>query len=94
MTDQEKAIAYYKSGATQARTHQGPPYVPSRVRLVHRIRSDIPFLRDTYVDPGEYPCECNKWGAVSVRANDDSMLGLRLDEFEPVEWRENGEAYA
>lgn len=90
ITDSEKAVKYYQAGHTQ---HKGgawakPPFVPSRVRLFRLCRGDGPFMGIT-VEPGEYECKSNRNGAVSVRASDGSMLGLRLDEFEPIEWREN-----
>lgn len=39
--------------------------------------------------PGEYDCSCNQYGAVSVKASDGTMLGVRLEEFEPLEWVPN-----
>lgn len=86
--DAEKAIAYYRAGAAQSRTHAKPPFVPSRVRLLRQVRGDGPFCA-TQLGPGEYDCDCNPYGAVSVRATNGQMLGLRLDEFEPIAWREN-----
>jgi hypothetical protein len=89
MTDQEKAAAYYKSGATR----NIPPYVPSKVRVIEETFGDFPF-RGAGVDAGEHPCQCNRYGAVSVTDRDGELLGLRLDEFEPIEWRENATATA
>lgn len=43
---------------------------------------------------GEHECKCNKWGAVSVTDRAGAGLGLRLDEFEPLTWRENVTANA
>ena len=84
MTDDQKATAYYKAGMLK----QAPPWVPSTVRVLREQFGDPPF-RGAGVDAGEHECNCNKWGAVSVTARDGKLLGLRLDEFEPVAWREN-----
>jgi hypothetical protein len=40
-------------------------------------------------EAGEYDCNSNGWGAVSIKASDGKMLGLRPHEFEPIAWREN-----
>lgn len=84
MTNEQKALNYYRCATEKRR----PDYVPSRVRLVERVRGDGAF-RSTIADAGEHDCECNQWGAVSVLARDGSMLGLRPAEFEPIEWRHN-----
>jgi len=65
-----------------------PDRVPTRVRLLWRVCGDFPFLA-TSAEPGEYPCEANRYGAVSVRATNGKMLGLRPGEFEPLEWAPN-----
>lgn len=83
MTDDQKAAAYYKAGMLK----QAPEWVPSRVRVLREQFGDSPF-RGAGVAAGEHDCQCNKWGAVSVIARDGKPLGLRLDEFEPVAWRE------
>lgn len=92
MTDQEKEIAYYKASACQSRTGEKPPFVPSMVRLDTRVHDDWPNGHHLQVGPGDFPCECNQYGAVSVRAENGKMLGLRLDEFKPIAWRENTNA--
>lgn len=76
--------AYYKAGLLK----QAPDHVPARVRVLREQFGDGPF-RGAGVPAGEHDCRCNKWGAVSVLARDGKPLGLRLDEFEPVAWREN-----
>ncbi|MEW6490723.1 MAG: hypothetical protein AB1578_22775 [Thermodesulfobacteriota bacterium] len=88
MTDHEKALAYYKTAAIQARPGSRPPFVPSRVRVPETVRGDGPFA-GTRVLPGEHDCRSNRLGAVSVLATNGQWLGLRLDEFEPIAWREN-----
>lgn len=88
MTDQEKALSYYRCAATQARTGGRPLYVPSRVRLTRRVCGDGPFCTTT-LGPGDYECRSNRLGAVSVQATNGQLLGLRLDEFEPIAWAKN-----
>lgn len=89
-TDAEKEVEYHRAGHTQREggKWRKPRWVPSRVRVFKTVTGDIPYS-GTRVHPGEYDCECNGFGAVSVKANDNSQLGLRLDEFEPIAWRDN-----
>lgn len=47
-----------------------------------RVVTDSVYVAD---ESGE--CECNQFGAVSVRAEDGHMLGIKPAEFEPVTWR-------
>ena len=84
MSDSQKAAAYYKAVILK----KAPPWVPARVRVLREQFGDVPF-RGAGVAAGEHECQCNRWGAVSVLARDGEGLGLRLDEFEPVAWREN-----
>ena len=84
MTDDQKAAAYYKFGAL----HEAPPFVPATVRTMREMRGDFPFF-GAGVPAGEHECQCNRWGAVSVLDRAGKPLGLRLDEFEPLTWREN-----
>jgi len=91
MTDQEKSIAYYRTAATQARTHERPKHIPCRVRITRTVRGDGPCC-GTQIGPGDYDCHCNGLGAVSVTATNGRILGLRLDEFEPIAWAENPKA--
>lgn len=84
MTDEQKAAAYYKAGMLK----QAPPAVPATVRVLHEQFGDFPF-RGAGVPAGDHECLCNKWGAVSVLDRAGNALGLRLDEFEPLTWREN-----
>lgn len=84
MTDAQKAAAYYKAGLLK----QAPPWVPATVRVLNEQFGDPPF-RGAGVAAGEHECKCNKWGAVTVTDRAGAGLGLRLDEFEPLTWREN-----
>lgn len=84
MTDDQKAAAYYKFGAL----HEAPPFVPATVRTTRTLYGDFPF-RGAGVLAGDHECRSNKWGAVSVTDRNGNQLGLRLNEFEPLTWREN-----
>lgn len=81
----EQALDYYRA-AVESRA---PKWVPSRVRLDGPVRGDYPFAHTTLAEAGEHDCESNHWGAVSVRATNGQMLGVKPDEFEPIAWREN-----
>ena len=84
MNDTEKAANYYRAAMAQQR----PDWVPCRVRLMTRVKGDFPF-HGTFQDAGEHDCECNQWGAVSVKATNGQMLGVKPAEFEVVAWRPN-----
>lgn len=84
MTDDQKALSYYKAAVEQ----ESPPFVPSRVRVLREVFGDPPF-RGAGVAAGEHDCNCNKWGAVDVIDRAGQRLGLRPKEFEPIAWREN-----
>lgn len=84
-TDAEKALAYYKRGTM----HEVPPYVPVRIALNARVRGDLLFA-GTFADAGEYDCESNRWGAISVLATNGERLGVKPGEFEVLAWRPNG----
>lgn len=91
MTDQQKMVDYYKAGAQQhgSKEWPKPKYVPSRFRLLKRVSGDWPIGHTTQIGPGEFDCMSNQNGAVSVFAENGQKLGLRLNEFEPIAWREN-----
>lgn len=78
------AANYYKAGMLK----KAPDVVPARVKVTRPVCSDLPFASASLA-PGEYECVTNIWGAVSVQASNGSLLGLRLDEFEPIAWRFN-----
>lgn len=87
--DMEKALNYYRSAFENRR----PDFVPAKVMLLTRVRADLPFLSSDgqgfYAGPGEAECESNQWGAISVRAANGKMLGVKPGEFEVIEWRAN-----
>lgn len=84
MNDTEKALQYYKCGIEGI----PPPFIPARVLVLGTVRGDGPWAAIS-VRSGEYDCHSNKYGAVSVKASDDSMLGLKPIEFEVIEWAVN-----
>lgn len=88
----EAGMDYYRSGHLQngKRNPGRPKFVPARIRLEETVRGDGPFA-GTMAPPGEYACFCNQWGAASVIATNGEKLGVKLDEFEVIEWRENPE---
>ena len=89
--DDAKALAYYKCAAQQSSgLFVPPPFVPSRILVTQTVSSDIPGMGwSMRVTPGEHECESNKWGAVSVRASNGKLLGIKPSEFEVIEWVEN-----
>lgn len=90
ISDMEKSLDYYRSGMMQRCAEaRRPKYVPSRVRLTQRVTGDWPIGHGTQSGPGEYDCDSNQYGAVSIRAEDGKMLGLRPNEFEPIAWAAN-----
>lgn len=63
-----------------------PPVVPSMVRIHRRVAGDWPIGHLAVVMPGVYTCQSNPYGAVSVKAGNGTMLGLKPAEYEPVAW--------
>ena len=84
-TDTEMALEYYRAAVEQRK----PPWVPARVRLHGPVRGDYPIGHLTLAEAGDHDCESNRWGAVSVRAANGQMLGVKPTEFEPLAWRKN-----
>lgn len=84
ITEEQKSAAYYKAAARR----EAPAFVPTRVRIEREVYGDFPF-RGAGVSAGDHDCFCNPWGAVSVKDRDGELLGLRLNEFEPLAWRDN-----
>ena len=78
-------VEYYRAGLEQ----RAPRVVPSRVRLLKRVRGDFPIGHTTIAEVGDHDCASNKWGALSVRASNGQMLGIKPSEFDPIAWREN-----
>jgi len=83
-SNQAAALDYYRCGMEKIRPH----YVPARIRLYGVACGDGPFA-GTRAVAGDYDCRCNEWGAVSIIASNGQMLGLRLNEFEPIAWQRN-----
>lgn len=83
------ALNYYKTAALQSNhgSCPRPKYIPKRVLVLHTVSSDIPG--GPRIGTGEYDVECNPLGAVSVKTTSGKMLGLRLSEFEVLEWCKN-----
>ena len=79
------AIEYYRAGVEK----RAPKWVPSRIRLDGPVRGDYPIGHRTLAEAGDHDCNSNRWGAVSVRATNGQMLGVKPAEFEPLEWRQN-----
>lgn len=84
MNNTEKALNYYRSAVEDKR----PDFVPSRIRLPLRVTGDD-FNQWMVAEAGDYDCESNQWGAVSVKTRTGRMLGIKPSEFEPLEWRDN-----
>lgn len=78
-----RALDYYRAAFRRER----PAYVPATIRLLHDVRGDAPLGHRSVARAGKHECECNQFGAVSVRAEDGHMLGIKPAEFEPVTWR-------
>lgn len=86
MTDEQKALAYYRAAFFKA----VPQFVPATVRMTAEVFGDFPW-RGAGVPAGDHECKCNRWGAVMVKDREGELLGLRPAEFEPLTWRENEE---
>jgi hypothetical protein len=84
----EKAAEYYRAGVEQ----RAPKWVPARIWLAGPVRGDYPIGHRTIAHEGEYECESNRWGAVSVVAENGQRLGVKPAEFDVVTWRANERA--
>lgn len=82
-----KALNYYRAGLE----HRRPAYVPARVRLEIAVCADVPQGDDGefIAYAGDYDCQSNQWGAISVRAKNGNLLGIKPCEFDVLEWRDN-----
>lgn len=65
-----------------------PNYVPHRIRLDAAVHGDIPGS-GTVAPVGEYECHSNQWGAISVKAANGKMLGIKPSERVVLKWRKN-----
>jgi|SRR6185503_15636035 len=87
------AVEFYKNAFQQSRSQGGecpkPDMVPARIRLPIRIAGDWPIGHDTQVGPGDFDCECNQYGAISVKAENGELLGVMLYECDILEWKPN-----
>ena len=82
------AAEYYRCAVIQRTKNEFPQFVPHEIVLKSPAYGDGPF-RSTVATIGKYIADCNKFGAVSVKASNGQMLGLRLDEFTVLSWRNN-----
>lgn len=85
LSDCMKALDYYRAGLER----RAPKWVPCRVLLESPVCGEYPIGRTTLAEAGEHDCESNRYGAISVRATNGQMMGVRPAEFEPMEWRKN-----
>lgn len=90
LRDDQKALDYYRAGLCGVI----PTWVPKRIVVLITVRSEVPHIlgsigTPTRVLPGEYECESNGWGAISVIAEDGKKLGIKPAEFSVLEWIEN-----
>jgi hypothetical protein len=86
----QKAVEYYRAGIE----HRAPKWVPSKVWLAGPVRGDYPIGHATIAHEGEYDCESNRYGAISVIAENGQRLGVKPAEFDVLEWRSNEPARA
>jgi hypothetical protein len=56
--------------------------IKGTVVLVKEVRGDFPFAHHVIAPPGVYQAYVNPHGAVSVKAENGEMLGLKPGEFE------------
>lgn len=63
----------------------GTRELAGRIRVLRRIRSEIPIPPIHVLEPGVYPCVVNPLGAVSVPLPDGGFIGVKPGEFEWVE---------
>ena len=87
----EKMLINYLLAAVRQRTERPenrskPDWVPSRIRLLTTVRS---FDRKATVEPGEYDCETNVWGAIVVIDATGQRLGVHLHECDILGLRPN-----
>jgi hypothetical protein len=93
MSDEKKALEFYKTAAVQTPgSCPRPKYIPKRILLSRTVRGVcLPGSPRIIAKPGEYEAHVNPNGAVSVKTK-KGLLGVMLDEFEVVEWQENPHA--
>jgi hypothetical protein len=69
-----------------------PAWVPCRIKLDSDLSGDFPIGHDTKAEAGEHDCDSNQWGAMSVRATNGRMLGVKPSECQIIGWRRNEKA--
>ena len=69
-----------------------PEWVPCRIKLNAALRGDFPIGHDTTIEAGEHDCDSNAYGAMSVRASNGRMLGVKPSECQIIGWRRNEKA--
>lgn len=85
-----KSALYFRAGLSQhSENWVMPEFVPSRLRLDRDLRGDWPVGHLSLARAGDHDCKSNKWGAVSVIADDGSTLGVKPDECVFLEWVPN-----
>ena len=82
------ALDYYRAAVE----NRAPKWVPSRIHLPAAVRGDYPIGHMTVAEAGSHDCDSNLWGALSVRASNGQMLGIKPAEFQPLAWRLNDRA--
>ena len=82
----QKLEEYYEAAAYSRQ----PKWVPSKIMIPREVRGDMIFAA-TRVGPGIHECSCNQWGAISVKAENGKMLGIKWNECEIVEFTANAE---
>lgn len=69
--------------------HRMPEWLPCRINLPQRVTGDFPIGHDTIAEAGEHDCDSNTYGAMSVRAANGRMLGIKPSECQIIGWRRN-----
>lgn len=85
LVEQAKELEFLRA----AREQRAPRWVPARVWLAGPVRGDYPIGHTTIAHEGEYECESNRYGAISVVAENGQRLGVKPGEYETMAWREN-----
>ena len=84
ISDAEKSALYYSASSRKVK----PEFVPATVNVFREVFGDFPCM-GAGVAAGVVECTCNPYGAVTVIDRSGERLGLKLNEFAPVTWREN-----
>jgi hypothetical protein len=79
------ALEYYRAAVER----RAPLYVPATVWLRSPVRGDFPVGHNLVARAGAHACTSNRWGALSVTADNGEPLGIKPAEFEPLTWQHN-----